>query len=304
MPLIQQHYQSIAEAEQLKKEDMQNIVLSALSKAGFFEEAAFYGGTCLHLIYGLERFSEDMDFSLLKKDLSFSLEKYFPAIKQEFELHGKHVEIKKKDRQTFGKVQSAFLKDNTDTYDLRFQTEKTPKIKIETDYLPPLNFTTEIKSTTGPIKSAIRTFTPDCLFAGKMHALLFRQWQTRVKGRDWYDFAWYVKNEIPLNLGHLQTRIKEFNGMYMSADEILNLLDKKINSLKINFAKADVCPFLKNKSEIDVWCVDYFLHLSKQIKIINNSLDNKEKSIISPKPRVQKASNETIWQPPKKGIRR
>ena len=124
MPIKNIRAQNLTKAQLDKKETMQRIVLSALSKAGFFDEAAFYGGTCLRLIHGLDRFSEDMDFSLMEKNPNFSLEKYFPVIINEFKMYGKLVEITKKDKQSFGKVQSAFLKDNTDTYDLKFQTEK------------------------------------------------------------------------------------------------------------------------------------------------------------------------------------
>lgn len=272
MPIKNIRAQNLAKAQLDKKETMQRIVLSALSKAGFFDEAAFYGGTCLRLIHGLDRFSEDMDFSLMEKNPKFSLEKYFPAIINEFKMYGKLVEITKKDKQSFGKVQSAFLKDNTDTYDLKFQTEKTPKIKIETDYLPPLNFTTEIKTISGEPTSAIRAFTPDCLFAGKMHAILFRQWQTRVKGRDWYDFAWYIANSIPLNFGHLQTRILEFNDKEISVDDFRGLLDNKIKELDINLAKNDVRPFLNDKSELDKWSTNYFLDLAKKINILDNPI--------------------------------
>lgn len=264
MAIIKKHTQ--IDSEQAKKEQMQCIVLSALAKSGFFDEAAFYGGTCLRLVHGLDRFSEDMDFSLIKKDPVFSFEKYFPAIIDEFRMRGKIVEIKKKDRQSFGKVQSAFLKDNTDIYDLKFQTEKTPKIKIETDYLPPLDFNTEPVMTKGNDSVVIRAFTPECLFAGKMHALLYRQWKTRVKGRDWYDFAWYVDNNIPLDFKHLQTRIKDFNGIEINEKEFKDLLQQKIINLDINAAKKDVYPFIFNKEKLNCWTKDYFLNKAEKIQ--------------------------------------
>ena len=97
-------------------EVMQQVILAGLYRGGFFKEAAFYGGTCLRIFHGLKRFSEDMDFSLLKKDSGFSLEKYFPAIMEECRSLGREVTITKKDKKNFGKVESAFLKDNTDVY--------------------------------------------------------------------------------------------------------------------------------------------------------------------------------------------
>lgn len=123
----------------------QQMILAGLYAGGFFESAAFYGGTCLRIFHGLQRFSEDMDFSLLTQDDKFDFTKYFPAIIDAFTMVGREVEIKKKDKRNFGKVESAFLKDNTDVYDVTFQTEKSIKIKIEVDTCPPLNFKTEQK---------------------------------------------------------------------------------------------------------------------------------------------------------------
>lgn len=107
---------------------------------------------------------------------------------------------KEKDKKNFGKVESAFLKDNTDVYDVTFQTEKSIKIKIEVDTCPPLNFKTEQKLLLQPHSFMTRCFTLPDLFAGKMHALVYRAWKNRVKGRDWYDFEWYVRHNIPLDL--------------------------------------------------------------------------------------------------------
>ena len=123
----------------------QQVILAGLYNGGFFDVAAFYGGTCLRIFHGLQRFSEDMDFSLLVPDDKFDFTKYFQPIIDEFAIVGREVEIKKKDKKSFGKVESAFLKDNTDVYDVSFQTDKSIKIKIEVDTQPPLNFRTEQK---------------------------------------------------------------------------------------------------------------------------------------------------------------
>ena len=123
----------------------QQVILAGLYNGGFFDVAAFYGGTCLRIFHGLQRFSEDMDFSLLAPDDKFDFTKYFQPIIDEFAIVGREVEIKKKDKKGFGKVESAFLKDNTDVYDVSFQTDKSIKIKIEVDTQPPLNFRTEQK---------------------------------------------------------------------------------------------------------------------------------------------------------------
>lgn len=248
-------------------EVMQQITLAGLYRGGFFEKAAFYGGTCLRIFHQLNRFSEDMDFSLINKDPSFNIEAYFPAIIKEFELLGREVVITKKEKKSFSKVESAFLKDDTEVYDVAFQTEKSLKIKIEVDTQPPLKFDTEQKLLIQPFSFFTRCFTLPDLFAGKMHALVFRTWKNRIKGRDWYDFEWYVKNGITLDFSHLQERIKEFNGMNLSKQDFLNLLLEHIAATDIAMVKKDVGPFIKNPHEMDIWSTDYFLQLAKMIKI-------------------------------------
>ena len=170
----------------------QQVILAGLHNGGFFESAAFYGDTCLRIFHGLQRFSEDMGFSLIAQDEKFDFTNYFQPIIDTFALVGRKVEINKKEKKNFGKVESAFLKDNTDVYDVSFQTEKSIKIKIEVDTCPPLNFYTEQKLSLLPFSFMTRCFTLPDLFAGKMHALVYRAWKNRVKGRDWYDFEWYV----------------------------------------------------------------------------------------------------------------
>ena len=246
-------------------EVMQQVVLSGLYRGGFFKEAAFYGGTCLRIFHGLRRYSEDMDFSLLAKNPNFALETYFPAIIEEARLLGRTVTITKKDKRTFGKVESAFLKDNTDVYNLTFQTEKTLKIKIEVDVNPPLEFSTEQKLLMQPFSFTTRCFTLPDLYAGKMHALTFRAWKNRIKGRDWYDFEWYVRNRVALDFDHLRVRTKEFNDIDLTKELFLELLKERISKADIDVVKADVIPYIIDKRELDIWSNDYFLQLADMI---------------------------------------
>lgn len=244
----------------------QQVILAGLNQGGFFDNAAFYGGTCLRIFHGLQRFSEDMDFSLLNPDPEFDFTMYFQPIIDEFAAIGRTVDIKKKDKKNFGKVESAFLKDNTDVYDISFQTEKSIKIKIEVDTNPPLRFSTEQKLLMEPRSFMTRCFTLPDLFAGKMHALVYRAWKNRVKGRDWYDFEWYVRNRIPLDFKHLQERIKEFNGYQKTKEEFLEDLKVRLGTSDIRQVKADVLPFIKNPKELDIWSNDYFLQIMNLIK--------------------------------------
>ena len=245
----------------------QQIVLAGLARSDFFAHAAFYGGTCLRIFHGLPRFSEDMDFSLLQNNKDFDWTKYFPYIEQEFLSLGRQVVITKKDKRTFGKVESAFLKDNTEVYNLQFQTEKSIKIKIEADTCPPLDFQTEQKLLMQPYSFYTRCFALPDLFAGKMHALLYRQWKSRVKGRDWYDFEWYVRNRIPLHFAHLQARAKQFNNEDLTPDAFAQKLRETIQSVDLNLVKADVSPFLVRPLETEIWSNDYFMQIADRIQL-------------------------------------
>lgn len=244
----------------------QQVILAGLYNGGFFDVAAFYGGTCLRIFHGLQRFSEDMDFSLLAPNGDFDFTKYFRPIIDEFAMVGREVEIKKKEKKNFGKVQSAFLKDNTDVYDVTFQTEKTVKIKIEVDTQPPLKFKTEQKLLLTPESFMTRCFTLPDLFAGKMHALIYRAWKNRVKGRDWYDFEWYVRHGVPLSFTHLHERAYEFNQEDITKETFFEKLKERLATADINQVKADVLPFVRNPKELEIWSNDYFLQLANMIK--------------------------------------
>ena len=244
----------------------QQVILAGLYNGGFFDVAAFYGGTCLRIFHGLQRFSEDMDFSLLAPDDKFDFTKYFQPIIDEFAIVGREVEIKKKDKKSFGKVESAFLKDNTDVYDLSFQTDKSIKIKIEVDTQPPLNFRTEQKLLLQPNSFMTRCFTLPDLFAGKMHALVYRGWKNRVKGRDWYDFEWYVRHNVPLDFAHLAERIRQFNNEEIGQAAFMAQLKDRLASTNINQVKNDVLPFVRNPKELDIWSNDYFVQLADMMK--------------------------------------
>ena len=247
-------------------EVMQEIALAGLYRGGFFDKAAFYGGTCLRIFHGLPRFSEDMDFSLTEKNVEFDIKNYFPAVIEEFKASGRDVLITKKEKKVQTKVESAFLKDNTEMYDLIFKTEKEIKIKIEVDTDPPLGFSTEQKLSLMPFSFMTRCFTLSDLYAGKMHALIFRSYKNRVKGRDWYDFEWYVRHDIPLNFAHFQIRAKEFNGLDIDKEDFIKMLSEKLGSTDINMVKRDIMPFIQNPAVLDIWSNDYFLQLADRIK--------------------------------------
>ncbi len=238
------------------REVMQEVALAGLYRGGFFDRAAFYGGTCLRIFYGLPRFSEDLDFSLLTSDADFSLEPYFRAVKDEFLSLGLDVEISSKKKTVRTGIESAFLKSDTRLFSLAVHGEKTVKIKFEVDTLPPLGFSTEEKLLLEPFSFYVKCFGLPDLFAGKMHALLFRNWKSRVKGRDWYDFEWYVRKGVQLNLSHFVSRAQQsghFVESQLSEQDFRQQLKERIDSLDVTLAQSDVSRFVGNADGLKIW---------------------------------------------------
>ena len=260
---------------------MQEITLAALSRTDFFENVAFYGGTALRVFYGLDRYSEDLDFSLLKSDTEFLIEPYFKAILDEFKSLGLTVSIKEKKKTKQTAIDSAFLKAESLWQEIVLEdiiketgvrSNRTLKIKIEVDRKPPLNFQTEEKLLLRPFSFYVKCFTKPSLFAGKMHALLFRKWKHRVKGRDWYDLEWYIKKGIPLDVNHFLARAidtKDWQEDSISKEQIIELLDRKIDSVTFSNIKEDVIRFIKNDEWINIWSPEYFKDLVNKIKFEN-----------------------------------
>jgi hypothetical protein len=161
------------------------------------------------------------------------------------------------------------LKENTETYNLQFTTEKQIKIKIEVDMQPPSGFTTEYKLLLLPFSFMTRCYSLPDLYAGKMHAFLFRNWKNRVKGRDWYDFEWYVRNNVQLNFYHLQKRAEQINALNekkFTPDTFKKMLKERIEKTNIEAVKRDVRPFLKNPQEMEIWSTEYFLQLIDMVQ--------------------------------------
>jgi predicted nucleotidyltransferase component of viral defense system len=260
------------------REIMQEIALAALSRTDFYKKAAFYGGTALRIFHGLDRYSEDLDFSLLETDPKFSLTPYFSAITDEFEALGIRVSIREKDKRIKTQIDSAFLKSETIWQELVLEdivkqhgisSNKSIKIKIEIDRVPPLGFETEEKLLVRPFSFYVNCFSLSSLFAGKLHALLFRKWKNRVKGRDWYDMEWYIRKGVPLNIPHFLLRAKEtkdWNEETINKEQVLELLKDKIHSVSFDSVKDDVRKFIRNDEQLAIWNADYFNDLIEKMK--------------------------------------
>ena len=267
--------------ESALKEIIQEIALLGLWRSKFFEKAAFYGGTALRILYGLDRFSEDLDFSLLVPDQSFNLTPYFEGIKSELESFGFQVNINRREKAVESAVESAFIKTGTlnnlvtieapDKLIKRIPSNRLIKIKLEIDIDPPGRFETEAKYLLEPIPFSVNTYKLPDLFAGKLHAVLCRKWKTRVKGRDWYDFVWFIGKGVPLHLSHLEERMKQSGDLKendaLTENVLFDLLRNKINNIDFKAAKKDVVNILKDPASTDVWSKEFFRNVILQIKL-------------------------------------
>lgn len=269
------------EAENALREIMQEIALAGLQRSGFFEKAAFYEGTALRIFYGVKRFSEDLDFSLLEVNRHFELQPYLDGMLEEFKALGMDVTVKEKVKTKQSAVDSAFLKPNTEWKELilkgiipqeRINMRPDIRIKLEVDTNPPLGFSTEEKLLLRPFSFYTKCFTAPDLFAGKMHALLFRKWKGRIKGRDWFDMEWYVKNNIPLHLEHLTIRAiqsGDWNKETMSREEFTQLVIDKINQVDIEHIREDIVRFIPDEKPLEIWSRNYFEVLAKRIRFVD-----------------------------------
>jgi predicted nucleotidyltransferase component of viral defense system len=266
--------QDVREYDRALREIIQYIALFGLWRAGFFEHAAFYGGTALRILHGLPRFSEDIDFSLLDDNRKFSLESYLSGLKTELSGFGFKVDIAVKASGT-GSTESAFIKANTRMHVLQVApgpeivdtvpSNQRMKVKLEVDVNPPGGFDTESLPVLDPIPFYVRTYSLPDLFAGKMHCVLFRKWRIRIKGRDWYDMIWFLRREVPLHLLHLEERMRQSGDWTgtrsLTEEDFSHLYRQRVAQVDFLQAVNDVLPFIQDPRELDVWSRDFFLSL-------------------------------------------
>jgi hypothetical protein len=273
---------SVEDVSAALREILQELALLGLWRSKFFEKGAFYGGTALRILYGLDRFSEDLDFTLIKPETDFDLSRYLSALEREILAFGFEITATRKEKLKGNPIQSAFLKADTlrlllaiksvDNLIREIPRGQVLKIRIEIDTNPPPGFETENKFLLQPIPFSVRSLTLPDLFAGKMHAVLCRQWKSRVKGRDWYDLVWFAANHPNLHLSHLRERMIQSGhlkaGESLSPTKFLSLASKAIESLNVDQARKEVEPFLKNPDTLAVWSKEFFLEVVKKIGFI------------------------------------
>lgn len=273
------------------KEIVQEIALIGLGRGGFFSHAAFYGGTALRIFHGLERFSEDLDFSLDTPDPRFDLSMYLPFVHDELAAWGFEMKVEPRIKPHESVVQSAFIKGGTLVHLVKIMSIQPPvpgvapnemlKIKLEIDTDPPPGAGYEIKYGLSPTPYAARLYDSPSLFAGKIHALLCRSWKERVKGRDFYDYVWFLGQGIPVNLQHLEARLRQ-TGTWtvpeaLSLEALLQMLDERFSRIDFDQAKADAAPFLKDTRSLDLWSADFFIAISRERLKVDTAV-SKEKS--------------------------
>lgn len=264
------------------KEVMQEIVLCGLSRAGFFERAAFYGGTALRIFYGLDRFSEDLDFSLTTPDEDYSLAEHFPVLESEVRSFGLRVDIREKIKTKDSAIRSAFLKGNTREYLLLFYPDQgieaavpgdeLVKIKFEIDTNPPAGARCERKYRLLPAPYEIRLCDAPSLFAGKVHAVLCRGWKSRVKGRDLYDYVFYRSRRTPLNLEHLNMRLRQSgflqDGVELNGLGLRDALCQRFEAIDFGDATRDVEPFIEDAGQLRLWSADFFKQITEGLSVV------------------------------------
>ena len=272
--------ENIYDQKNAMKEIMQEIVLCGLSRAGFFQKAAFYGGTALRIFYGLDRFSEDLDFSLVTAAPDFDLTVYFPVLEKEVRAFGLHVTIQEKEKTKESNIRSAFLKGNTKEHLLLFYADEdlagsvarseVVKIKFEVDINPPEYAGFEHKYRLLPTPYEVNLYDMPSLFAGKIHAVLCRAWKNRIKGRDLYDYVFYLSRGTTVNQKHLRARLLQSG--FISEDvectlpELRHMLYERFDTIDFRQAKQDVEPFIRDTASLNMWNADFFKQITAGLR--------------------------------------
>lgn len=272
--------QGLADRKHAVKEVVQEIVLCGLSRAGFFKKAAFYGGTALRIFYGLDRFSEDLDFSLMAQDPGFELSAYFPTLKKEVASYGLNVEITEKEKTKGSAIRSAFLKGNTREHMLLFYAtdpaaggiagNELIKVKFEVDTNPPGNASFEHKYRLLPAPYEVTLYDMPSLFAGKVHAVICRSWKNRVKGRDLYDYVFYLSRGVSLNTEYLKERLVQSEAWCpddpFTIRDAKQMLCARFDAIDYAQAKEDVRPFIKDTASLDLWSAEFFIQITEDLR--------------------------------------
>lgn len=255
------------------REITQSIVLIGLSRSDFFSKASFYGGTALRIFYGLNRYSEDLDFTLNTVDGSFSLEPYIESIRNVAKSYGIELNIEVRNKKIETPIESAFAKLNTyqtfislnidDKITKKLHKDEILKVKFEVDCNPPLGFNIESKWITDPELAAVNVLDIESLFAGKLHAILCRSYKGTVKGRDYYDFIFYINKRVKPNLQYLKNKLIESKKISendeINMDVLKNMLHERFNQIDYNQVRSDAQRFVMKNEDLSLYCKELFI---------------------------------------------
>ena len=267
---------TIDETNAIVREVVQSIILVGLSRSGFFTKASFYGGTALRIFYGLNRYSEDLDFTLNDVDPNFSIEPYINKIKEVALSYGLDLEIVTKIKTP---IERAFAKLNTyhtfislklnDSFVSSLHKDEVLKVKFEIDCHPSLGFNTESKWLDIPEFAQIVVLDEPSLFAGKLHAILCRNYKNTVKGRDYYDFLFYIQKRVKPNLSYLRNKLVETGKISKSESfdicVLRNMLKEQFKNVDFSQVKTDAARFVFKNEDLSFYTKELFIQMVDRI---------------------------------------
>lgn len=268
-------------AVNLLREGLQELILSGLAESGFSDRAVFHGGTCLRILHGLDRFSEDLDFSLVQKDYGFDFGPHLERTCSNLEDLGFEPSYKTRPPKGEMMVYSAKIKMNlrnalrtagfSENVVEDAHSQELVTVKLDVDLDPAPYSRNEIVSKTSPLRYSVRTEPLPVLFAGKTAAVLCRHWGNRVKGRDFYDFRWYVEHGIPIDIGCLESQLdkKCEPAMGLDRETLIAILKRRFDTLDWDSAKDDVINFIE-PSQLGEWGPEPFKALADRISVLEN----------------------------------
>ena len=270
---------SLNENKAVLREILQSIVLIGLSRADFFKKASFYGGTALRIFYGLNRYSEDLDITLNEKNESFSLEPYIESIKNVALSYGIELDVSIKKKEIKTPVESAFAKLNTyqtfinlkinDELASLLHKDENIKVKFEIDLNPAVGFNVESKWIDMPEFANIIVLDESSLFAGKLHAIICRNYKNTVKGRDYYDFLFYIKKRVKPNLNYLKNKLIESGKIKendkFDIDTLKVMLKDRFEAVDFNQVKTDAERFVFNNEDLSYYSKELFVDMINKL---------------------------------------
>lgn len=278
--LIKQYEpKTIEETKMALRELLQEIVLIGLSRGDFFSHASFYGGTALRIFYSLNRYSEDLDFTLNEKNELFSIIPYIKKIQEVALSYGLDIDIQTKEKKIETAIESAFAKLNTyqtfiklnlDALNIKsLHKDEVIKVKFEIDCNPSLGFIIESKWISSPEFARVNVLDLSSLFAGKIHAILCRTYKSNVKGRDYYDFLFYIKKNVKPNMNYLKNKLIESKKLDFDSkfdNEILKkMLKEKFESVDFNQVRDDAQRFVYHGEDLSYYSKELFIDMINKL---------------------------------------